>query len=88
MEGIVHDYRPFGKNVSAYAFEVHIQRLHVDETLLEVDSDRHIDTTAWQPLIMSFCRFFQLGGEVHPSKLAQSNFMSAVRRAPSVAASR
>jgi flavin reductase (DIM6/NTAB) family NADH-FMN oxidoreductase RutF len=28
MEGIVHDVRPFGKNVSANVFEVHILKLH------------------------------------------------------------
>ncbi|MBI5085262.1 MAG: flavin reductase family protein [Acidobacteria bacterium] len=81
MEGRVHEYRPFGKNVSAYAFEVHIEKLHVDENILEPGSDRHIDPTLWQPLIMSFCRFFGLGGEVHPSRLAQSGFMKAVRAA-------
>ncbi len=27
MEGIVHDFRPFGKNVSANMFEVHIVKL-------------------------------------------------------------
>jgi flavin reductase (DIM6/NTAB) family NADH-FMN oxidoreductase RutF len=76
MEGIVHDYRPFGKNVSANVFEVHINKLHVDEKLLTGDGGRpHIDPAAWQPLMMSFCRFFGLGGEVHPSRLAESGFM-------------
>ena len=37
MEGIVHDFRSFGKNVSANAFEVHIVKLHVDEKLLVGD---------------------------------------------------
>ena len=27
---------------------------------------------------MNFCRFFALGGEVHPSRLAQSDFMKFV----------
>src|SRR5204863_3151178 len=31
MEATVHDVRPFGKNVSANAFEVHIVKLHVEE---------------------------------------------------------
>jgi flavin reductase (DIM6/NTAB) family NADH-FMN oxidoreductase RutF len=79
MEGVVHDYRSFGKNVSANVFEVHISRLHVDEALLVGDGPRpHIDPVRWRPLIMSFCRFFGLGGEVHPSRLAESDFMKFV----------
>ena len=80
MEGVVHDWRSFGKNVSANAFEVHISRLHVDESLLEDAGARpHIDAEKWRPLIMSFCRFFGVGEEVHPSRLAESKFMSFVR---------
>src|SRR5271166_3873909 len=86
MEGIVHDVRPFGKNVTAYAFEVHIVKLHVDETLLTGDpSHPHIDPVKWRPLIMSFCRFFALGDEVHPSRLAESGFMHSVLAAPAAA---
>jgi flavin reductase (DIM6/NTAB) family NADH-FMN oxidoreductase RutF len=81
MEGIVHDVRPFGKNVSANMFEVHIVKLHVDEKLLVGGEARpHIDPVRWRPLIMSFCRFFGLGGEVHPSRLAESDFMKFVTR--------
>jgi flavin reductase (DIM6/NTAB) family NADH-FMN oxidoreductase RutF len=47
MEGIVHDFRSFGKNVSANMFEVHIVKLHVDEKLLVGDGPRpHIDPVA------------------------------------------
>ena len=78
MEGIVHDVRTFGKNVSANAFEVHIVKLHVDEDLLIGNPHRpHVDPLRWNPLIMSFCRFFGLRGEVHSSRLAQSGFMKA-----------
>jgi flavin reductase (DIM6/NTAB) family NADH-FMN oxidoreductase RutF len=84
MEAIIHDWRPFGKNVSANSFEVHIVRLHVDEALLVGDGPRpHIDPGRWRPLIMSFCRFFGLGSEVHPSRLADSDFMKFVRSAAS-----
>lgn len=84
MEGVVHDVRPFGKNVSANAFEVHITKLHVADWLLVPGNSAtrpHIDAARWNPLIMSFCRFFGLGGEVHPSTLAESPFMEAVLRA-------
>lgn len=90
MEGIVHDVRPFGKNVNANAFEVHIVRLHVDEALLEGDGPRpHIDPVKWRPLLMSFCRFFGMGEEVHPSRLANSAFMKFVANGtgPAAAAS-
>jgi flavin reductase (DIM6/NTAB) family NADH-FMN oxidoreductase RutF len=79
MEGVVHDVRPFGKNVSANAFEVHIVKLHVEESILKEHGSRsHIDPEEWRPLIMSFCRFFGIGGEVHPSRLAESDFMKFV----------
>jgi flavin reductase (DIM6/NTAB) family NADH-FMN oxidoreductase RutF len=84
MEGIVHDVRPFGKNVNANCFEVHITKLHVLEELLVPgdkagDPRRQIDPVKWKPLIMSFCRFFGVGEEVHPSRLAESDFMKFVR---------
>ena len=44
MEGVVHDWRPFGNNVGANVFEVHIVKLHVDEKLLTSNGARpHID---------------------------------------------
>jgi flavin reductase (DIM6/NTAB) family NADH-FMN oxidoreductase RutF len=79
MEGIVKDVRPFGKNVNANAFEVHITKLHVEESLLVGDGSRpHIDAEKWRPLIMSFCRFFGTGPEVHPSRLADSDFTRSI----------
>ena len=62
---------------------MHIVKLHVDETLLVGNGSRpHIDPVRWRPLIMSFCRFFGLGGEVHPSRLAESDFMKFVTQGP------
>src|SRR3954469_7204468 len=84
MEGVVHDLRAFGKNVSANAIEVHIVKLHVDESILVEGSNAtrpHIDPDRWRPLIMSFCRFYGLGDEVYPSRLANSGFMKAAQAA-------
>ena len=82
LEGVVHHYRSFGKNVNANVFEVHIENLHVAEELLSSESGRpHIDPVKWRPLIMTFCRFFELGGEVLPSRLAESEFMKQVMAA-------
>ena len=81
MEGVVHQVHAFGKNVSANAFEIHIVKLHVDESLLIENGARpHINADKWRPLFMSFCRFFGRGAEVHPSRLAESNFMKAVAK--------
>lgn len=81
MEAVVHDVRAFGKNVSANAFEVHIVKLHIEESLLIGGNHAtrpHIDPLRWRPLIMSFCRFFGLSEEVHGSRLARSEFMRQV----------
>jgi len=79
MESVVHDFRPFGENVNANVFEVHIVKLHVDESLLLENGPRpHIDPVRWRLLIMNFCRFFGLGGVLHPSRMAQSDFMNFV----------
>jgi flavin reductase (DIM6/NTAB) family NADH-FMN oxidoreductase RutF len=87
MEGVLHHHRPFGKNVSANVFEVHIERLHVEEGLHAGDGPRpRIDPARWRPLIMSFCRFFGLGPEVHPSRLAESKFMTFVQGGPALPA--
>lgn len=81
VEGVIHDARPFGKNVSANAFEVHVVKVHADESLLVPGNDPlrpHIDPARWHPLIMTFCRFFATNEEIHPSRLAESAFMKPV----------
>jgi flavin reductase (DIM6/NTAB) family NADH-FMN oxidoreductase RutF len=51
-------------------FEVRIQRVHVDETLLMDGEPNRIDPDRWRPLVMSFQRFYGLGSELRPSRLA------------------
>lgn len=52
------------------ALEVHIERVHVDESIrLEGHEDR-IDPDKWRPLIMSFQQFYGLGPRLRDSRLA------------------
>lgn len=52
------------------AAEVAITRVHVRESLRMEGFPNRIDPERWQPLLLSFQRFFGLGGEVMPSRLA------------------
>jgi flavin reductase (DIM6/NTAB) family NADH-FMN oxidoreductase RutF len=53
------------------AFEVHIVRIHVDESIRMDGHVDRIDPERWRPLIMNFQQFFGLGASVFPSTLAQ-----------------
>lgn len=51
--------------------EVRIQRVHVHPELLMEGHANRIDPDKWSPLIMNFQKFYGLGGQVHPSRLAE-----------------
>jgi len=51
-------------------FEVRIQRVHLEESLLIHGEPNRIDPDKWRPLIMSFQRFYGLGSELFTSALA------------------
>jgi flavin reductase (DIM6/NTAB) family NADH-FMN oxidoreductase RutF len=53
-----------------FIFEARIERVHVHESIRLAGSKNRIDPTLWRPLIMNFQRFYGLGDEVHPSRLA------------------
>ncbi len=63
-------------------FEVRIQRVHVEESILAACERNRIDPDKWRPLIMSFQKFYGLGTEVHASRLAQ--IPEALYRSPDV----
>ena len=72
MEAELTAAHPFApeSNGSLVALEVRILRVHAHpEILMESETDR-IDPDKWRPLMMSFCRFYGLGEEVHASRLA------------------
>ena len=53
-------------------FEVRIQRVHIEESILIHGEPNRIDPDKWRPLIMSFQKFYGLGeGELHTSKLGR-----------------
>jgi flavin reductase (DIM6/NTAB) family NADH-FMN oxidoreductase RutF len=70
---IVHT-RPLVKNDpqdgDTFIFEAKITRVHVHDTIRLTGTANRIDPNLWRPLIMNFQRFYGLGPEVHPSRLA------------------
>jgi flavin reductase (DIM6/NTAB) family NADH-FMN oxidoreductase RutF len=47
-----------------------VQQVHIDPALRMDGHPNRIDPDRWRPLVMSFQRFYGLGPEVHPSRLA------------------
>ena len=72
LEAIVENIRPFGDPEDySMAIETRIIRVHIDETILNSEKRHYIDADKWNPLIMSFCEFYGLGKNLHPSRLAK-----------------
>ncbi|MFF2389046.1 flavin reductase family protein [Agromyces sp. NPDC058104] len=75
LEGRVVTIHPMGgaataAGASLLAVELGITRVHVVESLRQAGHANRIDPERWRPLIMNFQRFFGLGGEAMPSRLA------------------
>lgn len=75
LEAVLEATHPFGVpsggTPKAFAYEVRIVAASVEDSMLATGSNDRIDPDKWRPLIMSFCRFYGLGGQVFPSTLAQ-----------------
>ena len=56
-----------GKTVT---MEFRILRVYMDETILVKGTANRVNPDEWKPLIMSFQKFYGLGDQVHPSRLA------------------
>jgi len=63
-------------------FEARILRVHLDKSILLEGDPNRVDPDKWRPLIMSFQKFYGLGGQIHPSTLA--SIPEAVYRSPDV----
>ncbi|OZB80301.1 MAG: flavin reductase [Microbacterium sp. 14-71-5] len=75
VEGVVATVHPLGGAASAaqadlLAVEVAVTRVHVRESLRLAGHADRIDPERWDPLMLSFQRFFGLGAETRPSRLA------------------
>jgi flavin reductase (DIM6/NTAB) family NADH-FMN oxidoreductase RutF len=65
------------------AFELRIQRVHIEESVLMDGHVNRVDPDKWRPLIMSFQKFYGLApGELHESTLGQ--IPEALYRSPDV----
>ena len=72
LEGRVvamHDFHNAG--VTATAFQVRVERVHVAEDLV-VPGTSYVDPQRWDPLIMKFCEFFGNAENVSESRLARA----------------
>lgn len=58
-------------NGSLVALEMKILRVHAAPEIMMKDYNNRIDPDKWRPLIMSFCKFYGLGEQVHESRLAE-----------------
>jgi flavin reductase (DIM6/NTAB) family NADH-FMN oxidoreductase RutF len=73
LEARVDRIGDFGKSEDhLVAVEATIIRSHIDEALLDEGNRFHVDSRRWKPLIMSFCDFYGLGGNLHDSRLAKA----------------
>lgn len=69
--------------VGIVVFEVRIQRVHVHPSLVMEGHDNRIDPDKWNPLLMSFQKFYGLApGQVHSSRLGEIE--EATYRSPDV----
>jgi flavin reductase (DIM6/NTAB) family NADH-FMN oxidoreductase RutF len=64
-----HPFTPEAGNL--IALELKILRVRAKPEILRTTDPNRIDPDRWRPLIMSFCNFYGLGDQVHPSRLAE-----------------
>ena len=58
------------QNGKIVTMELRILRVYLDQSILMKGSLNRVNPDHWKPLIMSFQKFYGLGDQVHPSKLA------------------
>lgn len=57
--------------IATRAIEVRIVRVHAREDLLSKTHEDRFEPDSWNPLLMSFLKFYARGENIHPSHLAE-----------------
>ncbi|MEV4255374.1 flavin reductase family protein [Spirillospora sp. NPDC049652] len=72
MEAVLENSREIAADLGGWGtvFEVRVQRVRVHPSIVMDGHPDRIDPDRWRPLIMSFQKFYGLGEQVHPSRLA------------------
>lgn len=72
LEAVVEEIRDVaGPDSHLASVTVRIVKSHFAESILNKEKRHYVDTEKWRPLIMSFCEFYGLGGNLHDSRLAK-----------------
>jgi len=72
LEAILERVHPFGvPEEFLLAIEMRILCAHIEDSLLIPNKPHYVDPKKWNPLIMSFCEFYELGRNVNTSRLAK-----------------
>ena len=69
LEAVLERLHDFGDG-GIVAAEVRVVRAYFEDSILDGEKRHHVDTDRWRPLIMTFCEFYGLGGQLWPSRLA------------------
>lgn len=64
------------------SFELRILRAHIDDAIMMDGEANRVDPDKWRPLIMSFQKFYGLGPQLQPSRLA--SVPEAAYRSPDI----
>lgn len=76
LEAVLKSTRPFAENdpkmlIPTVCMEVRIVKVHASEDVRSLEFANRIDPERWNPLLMSFLHFFELGRNIHSSRLAE-----------------
>jgi len=76
LEAKLVNKMPFGEHdpkmaVPSVAFELSVEKVHLDELILKDPNKPYVDPDKWHPLIMNFRKFYSTGSYIHESKLAK-----------------